>query len=522
MIKIIFVGKDLAYFNSLKKRFTEGFSDKFEFMSLWHDDEETFQRLTIEIVKEMPNICFLDYSSHPLKMLTIARSLPRLFDTVPTLIGLWDSHAPQNLIKESFSIGIAFTHMKSAEYGDITNQALFLFKGGKFPEGSFAKAQIVKKPLKMKALSLMRIGYLSEKYLHVEHDFLPSEGKSFKLTHCLGEGFPIQKFEIQHRIDQNYYYELNYVSDLTYVINDPEEVEEAESERDKQKKFWLTKSLTERGDARRAKLEKFLEAQSSQSTPKRTRLMIVDSELSILKQASKPLDSYPYSIRLYRSVAERDKLLPKVMPGILCYQCPELKDEGELGDIILEIEKLKTHFPFVVVFRSHWSSEHLQNHYQYKNIMAHTEEFSLSLLLDFCKSYEENAGRSKSHDQSITSHSKEKRYYIKKDALESFLEYEVEIEVKSICEAWMKIQTKATLPLWSVYRLGNPLNFAFTVTEELDEADWLKEGYNQYRVVIHGLGETQRANIRVAVNQMIFKENQDNDDALEGEDKDKN
>jgi hypothetical protein len=509
MIKVVFVGRDLSYFSSLKKSFTENFSEEFEFINLWEEDEETFQRLTIDIVKEMPNICFLDYSSRPLKMLTVARSLPRLFDTVPTLIGLWDSLAPKNLLRESFCIGIPFTHIKSAEHEDITNQAVFLMKGGAFPEGDFARAEVIKTPLSMTVTSLMRIGYLSEKYLHVEHDFLPDEKKIFELDHCLGNEFPIHNFRIGKRIDEDYYYELNHVSDLAYVINMPEDVVAARTEGDKKKKFWLENSLKERSQARKNKLEKFLDKHTSKSLSKRTRLMIIDSDLSILEQATHPLDSYPYSIRLYRSLASRDSLLKKIMPGILCYQCPAMKDEGELGDIILELEKDTKHNPFVVIFRSHWNSKHLQDHYKYKNIIAYQEDFDLELLLEFCKSYEENSGRKKSHDQSNTTHEQEKRFYIKKDALESFLTYSIEIQVRAFCEAWMKIRVKEKLSIWSVYQLESPLNFAFTVIEELNEPDWSIPEFTQYRVVIHGLGEKERANLRVSVNQMIFKENEE-------------
>jgi hypothetical protein len=53
------------------------------------------------------------------------------------------------------------------------------------------------------------------------------------------------------------------------------------------------------------------------------------------------------------------------------------------------------------------------------------------------------------------------------------------------------------------------LNFAFTVIEELNEPDWSIPEFTQYRVVIHGLGEKERANLRVSVNQMIFKENEE-------------
>lgn len=481
-----------------------------EFKVLWTDDLDTFHTLSKQIVQEMPNVCFLDYSSHPEKMMTVARTLPRLFDRGANIIGLWDRHALKTHILESKTLGIPFTHYKSPEYGDLVSQAAFLLKEGPFPEGEFAKAEVMKKPVVTEARSLFRIGYVTDKYAHVEHDFLPPEGKDLLLYHTLGETFPIDRFRLERRLDNNYYYEMAYVSDLSYVFLDPEEVKEEEpiknTKTQKKKAFWQDLSKQESIEAKRKKVNQYIEEKGTkEDSSKRTRLMVIDDNMTIVQQAKKPLDSYPYSIRFFRSIHNRKDLIRRIKPGIICYQCPP-KQEGELGDIMEKIEGMENFNPFVVVFQSAWSSEHLQKHFNYSRIISWNEIFNFQQLLDFCETYEKKAGREKSHDQRMSYHNKEKRVYLSKSDPASYLEFPFKVELKAVCETWIKFQTEEDLSLWSILSVELPVPFDFTIIEKIDEKDWAKKGFNQYRGVVHGLGERERAQMRVAVNKMIFEE----------------
>lgn len=509
-MKIVYVGNDKSYFNDLKKHFLTVEGEEFEFVELWREDQDSFQMLANEVVSELPNIAFLDYSSNPIKMLTVARSLPRLFKRGPSLIGLWDSLAKPELVKDSKTLGIPFFHFKSPEYDELIQQSLFLFKGGAFPEGQFAKADIIKKPVQVMAKSLFRIGFLTDKYIHVEHDFLPPEGEPFELDHHFDESFPIELFRVERRLDYNYYYEMKYSSDLSYVFLDPEEKKRLEAKQagnkvGKKKAFWQERAMQDSIDSKKRKIAKYIDHNQNKDAAKRTRLMVVDQEMSILKQAKQPLDTYPHSIRFFRSILNKDDLINRIRPGILCYQCPE-KDEGELGDIMLEVEKTENFNPFVVVFRSSWSSEHLQKHYKYARIIAWSETFSLEQLLHFCEKYEKSHGREKTHDQRVSFHDKEKRYYIRKDSPESFLEYEFPVRFKAVCESWVKFQSERELPLWAIIQVDRPVPFCMTIIETLDEKDWAQPGFIQYRAVVHGIGESERSKLRVAVNDLIHQE----------------
>ena len=89
----------------------------------------------------------------------------------------------------------------------------------------------------------------------------------------------------------------------------------------------------------------------------------------MLNKRAKPLDSYPYSIRFYRSLHNKEDLVTRIKPGILCYQCPE-EEEGELREIMEQVVAVEGYKPFVIIFRSSWSSEYLQEHFNYARIIS--------------------------------------------------------------------------------------------------------------------------------------------------------
>ena len=513
MISIVYVGNDLTYFEGLKARFIAIESEEFEFKILWEEDKKKFQSLTKEIVESLPHVCLLDYSCNPKQMMAMARLLPRLFERGPSLIGLLDYHATTEQVIESKSLGIPFTHFKSPEYGDLVSQALFLHSDNTFPEGDFAKAETMKKPVFVEASSLFRIGYFTEKYVHVEHDFLPAEETELVLNNPFDESFPIERFKLNKRLDSNFYYEMSYVSNLSYVFSDNNKASAADDSAKvkKVKSQWNESDNRELVELRKKKIQTFINEQGElEASAKRTRLMVIDEEMNIVEQASRPLDSYPYSIRFYRSLHNKEDLVNRIKPGILCYQCPE-GEEGELREIMEQVVALEGYKPFVIIFRSSWSSEYLQEHFNYARIISWNQPFDFNQLLSFCDTYETKDGREKSHLKiSSTPNSfmnkEEKRFYISKFDSKSFMKYNFQIEIRSLCETWIKFQTKQELALWSILSIESPVPFDLTIIEQLDEKEWQRSGYIQYRAVIHGLGERERANMRKAVNKLIFDE----------------
>ena len=504
MMKIIYVGQDLSYFNTIQNQFAEVAKDEeVEFQVLWTEDWDRFHQLSANIVDELPNIVFLDYSSHPQKVMTLARTLPRLFKKGPTIIGLWDAHATEALLLESLTLGVPFTHFKSPEVHDVIQQALFLHRGGEFPEGAFAKAEIMKSPVTIEASSLFRVGFMTEDYIHVEHNFLPPENE-FTLKHSL-KGFPVTEFKVLRRIDRNFYYHKEYCSDYGYVHLSESKKINIDDYKSKgpmalKKAQYQVIEQQERIERSKKGVATFIEKSTTRNTPKRTRLLVIDEELEIVKQAPKPLDDYPYSIRFYRTLECHENIISRILPGIVVYQCQK-DSSGELEALVKAVKEEKGLSSFIFVFRTPYSSEDLQKKYDYDHLMAWNNAFDFEQMLGFCETYQKKLGREKSHDQESSYHNKEKRFYVAKDSIESFLEYHFKIELRSVCEAWSLFESREDFALWSQIRVKEPVSFALTIIEKEPTQDGFV-----YRGIIHGIGEAERAGIRRAVNSYIFRE----------------
>lgn len=499
MLNAVYLGQDLGYWQSICQRLEKDYhGEEFHFHSCFRKDLKTFQKVLLDIVAHKPDMIFVDFSVESKKVLTVARTLSRIYPDMQALIGLWNYLAPKHLIDEGNTTGVIVTHIKSGEIGEVVRHAMLLCRQKKRDEFVNAKPA---EDLHLKILHKMKIGYITSEYLHVEHNVLPPKGTNFELSTNLFGGKFLSKFTLVEEINENFYYNLNYSSNFKIIYNP--ETEPRANETEKQKN-WRIKDDAETEKTRRNKLTKWIDEHKSTSIPKRTKLLVIDEKLSIIDQADRPLDHYPYSIRFLREIDLNGKQLKRLKAGIICYQCPP-KQEGQLRDLMAQIESMEDYDPFVVVFQSSWTSDYLKDHFSYERIMGQKDAFDLNTLLDFCKAYETNEGRSKSHSKSVASDELEKRVYIDKYSSESEAEYSVDIGLNSFTESWFKFQCLEELPLWSIYFVDWPLDVCLTVVEELKEGEWKKPNHHQYLALVHCIGEKEKAEFRRQINDTIHK-----------------
>lgn len=503
MINVVYVGKDIPYFESIKKRFLKEFTaESFDFFQVYSNYSlDEFHRLLIDIEQKNPNIIFLDYSSDPQKMLTLARTIPRSLPEVNSIIGLWEYLSPTYLVDEGNITGIPISHIKSGEITEVVMHAMYLYKEGAFSLKKYAKADIYSS-FKINVYHQMKIGYLSSQYLHIEHDFIPSNLDKVRLTLHFNNKIPNIPFSLKREIDKNFYYHYRHASDFYFKFIPDMEIPENES---KKEKLWREGHEKEASAKWKLQVDKYIDEYPHQNSPKRTKMLILDKELDVIRQAPKPLDSYKYSIRFYKELVTSKNIIHREMAGIIVYQCPK-GSEGDLTLIVDRVKEIQNYNPFIIVFNSHWETEKLKEHYSYEHILSIKGNFHFDTLLTMAKSYEEQSGRKKTHDQQQSFHNKEKRVYFDKNRVESYAEYHFEAELRELTEAYIKIQTKEQLPIWSIYQMNAPVRMSITVFEKLDEADWKKEGFQQYLCVIHCIGEKERASLRRKVNAIIKNE----------------
>lgn len=499
MVNAVYLGQDLGYWKDVCDRLEKDYAgENFNFHHCFRKDLNTFQKVLLNIIKYKPDVIFVDFSVESRKVLTVARTLRRIYPEMHALIGLWNYLAPKHLIDEGNTTGVTVTHIKSGEIGEVVRHAMYLARQKKRDE--FVSATPAEN-IEISIVHKMKIGYITSDYLHVEHNVLPPHGEKFELGNNLFGGKFKSKFILDKKINENFYYNFNYCSDFKIIYNPETPAKSGETEKQKN---WRVNDDKQVEDKRKKGFLNWIAENKDNSIPKRTKLLVIDSELSIIDQADRPLDEYEFSIRFLREIDSSGKGLRKIKAGIICYQCPP-KQEGQLRDLMAQINNIDGYDPFVVVFQASWSSEYLKEHFKYDRIMGHVDSFDLTSLLDFCKAYEENEGRNKSHAKSAPEEIVEKRVYVDKNSPISDVEYAVDINLHSFTESTFRFQCKENLPLWSIYFLDWPLDVCLTVVEELNEKDWLIQGQHQYLGLIHCIGEKERSEFRRQINDTIYK-----------------
>jgi hypothetical protein len=191
--------------------------------------------------------------------------------------------------------------------------------------------------------------------------------------------------------------------------------------------------------------------------------------------------------------------------GIVCFCCVD-REDGELTQMMSALSAIENYKPFVLVYGTNHSSDHLKSHFSYDRIMSNSEDFSLPQLISFCDLFNQNDGKAKANEGLKSYHDDEERVYLDKNGAESFLHFPFHIELHELTESWFSFQTNVELPVWGIFELEKPVAMRFTVIEELDEKEWLTPGSFQYLAIGHSIGETDKSELRRQVNQIIYEQ----------------
>ncbi|GAB4015201.1 MAG: hypothetical protein Fur0010_13960 [Bdellovibrio sp.] len=505
-MKVLFIGKDQVYWRSLKKRFQKDFAEeKFEFTDFWPGDGKLIHQSLFEIVKTEPKAIIVDFSIETKSLLSLTRTLFRSFNYPIGVVGVWDLLAPKHLIYEGNMSGAKVNHFKGSEVGEVVAHTMFLAKEGNSPLRKFAAARAMEELWQLTVFHRMKIGFMTKSYLHVEHDVPLEEIDPILILHHFGDEFPETKFNFLRNLNKNFYYHFRFSSDIQIV--GPKFPEPPKDEGPNQKARRLREEKEELEYFNR-RISKFLEGQLARGSQfsKRTRVLVFDQNLLLSQLSPKPLDQYPFSIRLYRFWKKGVGMVNRVWPGVIVLCWSKETGAQDLIEMVSEIKNIEKYNPFIIVFEAPLASSEMKDKVGYQNLLCEKNPFDVDTFIKLCELYQNKEGREKTHDQSISFHDREKRLYFDKNNKESQLSLKVDISVREISESWFKFSSPLVLPFYSIFELEQPIRMFLTVVEQIEEPDWYKENNYQYKAIIHGLSETDRAQLRRLVNSSIKME----------------
>jgi hypothetical protein len=487
-----YLGDDEAYLKNLQGAFKQYSKDSIEFHRFFETDEAKIQSLFVKIYKDKPTCVFLDFSQETQDYLHIARLISRTpIDSKILMVGLIDYLSPKATMKESTSTGVNLTFVKSTEAYDVVFDVLTLLQPAQKREHEFASA-----PLKetWAAGISCKVGYIHEKGLHIETDYVLNQGDKLNFHHdWIEQGIvPSEQMVVKGLSKKNLFYQFASNADLEFRYVDEYLAPEGT---DEDVIFQKREERSEAVGVAKAKLADWIERNQSKSLEKKARVLIIDQEFAFYKD-QKRTDKHPYTIRCIADFTMLQDQLNRIDPQVIAIAVTA-DNKNNLKVLASNLKKTHgDHLPFLVLFNVPENSKEYQTLLEYPALMATENEIAVDVLVKMAEIFEKKMILA--HQINATDSSK---VFIKKTHDASFGEIMIDLEVTKISETDLFFKTHLDLESGMNLHLKFPVDMYVNV--QLLKKD--PKG-NEYHGLIHCLGELEKKELRKFVNSVFFRE----------------
>lgn len=506
LVKILYIGPDIGYWNNVKAKFEESFGKmmQFEFSDKKETDDHGYITLFRQIIDGGYDIVYADYSFRPDLLLKLTYLLRKNNSTKKiVVIGLFDHKTKFEICQESLDNGVLINQLKMGEdvFDTVYSAALMAFYE-KVEEPNFVKLRI-SEGLKVDVSNDMRINYIAQDHLRLESEYPLTVDDDIELEVQIPKfALPSSQFHVSEvNLDGDRFYGKPYQIKLDYNYLDKlvlssraDNIEKANFEEELEKR---TKRIEEEV---KPKFEEWFKEQET-ARPQYVKLLVIDSNASILDQSEGWIKSHSHGIHLQLNTVGIEQEIKLFHPSIIAvhqdqqpseledWDCPEnYNDESALKKIMDSIKAIKSYNPYVIVFGSNKSSETMQKTYSYSNIISNTRPINIKFILDIAQMYE---GKFK---EDVFRSLKNMVVLARKDA-KTMAIHKSPIKIINITESAFEFISERELPLYSIHKLSAPAEVYFTVIPHRKSSKFASEK-NCYRGVFHTYNVANKNKLR--------------------------
>lgn len=578
-LKVIYIGDDNSYWTTISGRIAGNFQSKeFEFHKFVVSKYLNYQYIFIEILKLEPHVIYLDFATSLAEGLKLAHMIKRenVLKSCP-VVGLVEK---KERVKDGIFAGVEFIHVKCGEYHDVIYDPFLLALPKDAGKPDFAEAKFTRDA---KLFSDFRVTFITPTYIHMEGNIKLAKDDIITLNNDIPDRLvPSKKFVVKDIRDFDLYYDYKYGYDLQFVyVDEPQfdddELEEKLEGRDENQRVLLiknakTRRLQEINDykARMKKTKKDVEAwvvdNMDRVKPKKTKILIIDKNLSFLRDENNLLEKFNFTIRTQTMLSDDLRDIKISRPAIISFQFFDSEtldamveekfidgvgDDGtslEEGDlavrkeeyrkelidaqesatldqlslIIKTLKGLDGYKPFIILFNCHsYTSQSIQESFKYPFIIVNKLSIDLEMIMNMASMLEQK--NDKKFEDHITAKVQqlkksdpgkyrnlslndfiEKKYYVSAKDTMSMASVAIPIDLKTMTETECTFMTKEELDL-GTYRMDFPVNMSLrTVPLEGGKPFEATSDGNIYRALVHSVGEEDKKKIRQFVNEIFF------------------
>lgn len=582
--KIVYVGEDQGYLTNIQERFRETYPGKtFEIIHIYRGNEDNHYNSFADILPLEATIIYIDTSARVPYMVKLARALKReiYFKDVP-IVALLDSKKD---IIPCRNAGLELIFVKCGETFDIIHHPYKICFPEEVQKPDFALAQWEEK---VKLIEEVFVGYVTPDYIHVEGNQVLSESMIIEIKiPFLAKRVPSNKFRVRSVGNRNLYNETDYWYDLEfqYIDEVDYEVYEKEKEENQQKvlnnsekmspddiKYKLSdleatyppvevlkKKANKEKKAIRKELEEWIVEFKGMFVPKKTKLLIIDQSMAVMRDNKTVLADLPFATRYQSIISEDGIVVEKYSPHVIAYsfgsddgkpkervrnakdkkvqeQAEKEKAEGayiELDTIFKTIKKLgEGYSPYVIIFNCNTeTTDTLRSRYSYQNLLVYNIPMNLKMVIgmgSMVEKKDEIAGKKNIKaqfekvkkekpdkvDQLTTSSFGEDRNYLSLD--KSYGSISHTINLTSMTESEVTFTSEKELSP-GVFKVKDPIPMYIT-TIPIEGQPFKRDGNKFcYQGLIHGWDESEKKAIRAQVSKIFMRDKAEKEAAEKAE-----
>ncbi len=551
-IKILYIGKDGSFWRELQSKTRNMYRKlQFEFEQRYGNGPEVYGKTFIHICENPPNVIYVDFAVDPIDCLYLAKLILRenSLKHIP-IVGLLDYLASEDQVLKSIFTGIPFVHIKGGDFFSKVYDPLFLAAPDDITAPKFATAKAEEA---FDIYEIFRLGYVSNENIHFEGDSHFEVGEFVHLDQKVFDSstLPSNRFRVTHVSRENLYYDYRYAYEAEFVFKDPEVDEEGKAKAENAELKALKEEISGRIGA-------WVKENSQGENSKSTKVFIVDRNNNIYLQVKEKLEKMPYSFRTQTYIKNIEGELRKHMPHIICYRIEEKSDYDKkreeykmaqeellknkeitaiqelpereqfnsfknLKTIVEVINSIDKYDPFIVIFgESRRNSETCKQELGYKKVIALKNEIDFKLIVNLADKFSLKAKEQDNAEyverlnmlkkqnynryaRTTIEDLKPKKVFFKKSDKRSWMLFHHKVILKEINEAEIYIQSDRELPLYTSFKIDDPVHYYITIVPHIKNNLWEKE-QGVYRGLIHVITETEKAKLRQHINTYFFKE----------------
>jgi len=515
-ILIKYIGNDIKYWEKVKKYFKRDYGHlKLRFIEKDVTEGVSACDLFVSTYYEEPDIIYVDLSVQESALLSLLKLLCKNnVLRMKSTVALHQYRIGRESLLKSVLAGCRINHIKSDELLDVVLDPIT------FLDVNLTVPPQIAQGKELGVLSfnqILRLGYIDTDHMRIETNSpLELDGFVEVNSHPLEEVMESKRFYVEEFSESDLYYNQRFSYKLKYTYIDTPLFRSTEEnwklfkkyknnplgyEEDTKKEYkYLVEDMNlrrEKFSEVKKKIKKWVDDREIHVIPKRLKILVIDETLEMFKEVDGKTESFPYSINFQTHCTKNYYQIRRSKPHLIVVHYEENGNNFEtIREIIKIIKEYKDYEPVILCFNSKFSTEEVSKKIDYQKIISYKGSVDINIVKDFANKLDE-----KFKISNVSG-----KIFFKTSEQQSVLTVTREAKIKSFSESVIYFETNYKIPMFTTFIVYKPLRMLMTVVPLEDNSPFFGKE-NVYRALVQGVGEKEKAQIRVLVNKSIQEYN---------------